>query len=67
MPRSTGKGATPKGVRTARVRLVDFKLNARRLLPKDHPLLLILKNVPDEVDAAELDARLPDWIALLEA
>jgi hypothetical protein len=49
-----------------KVLLRDFKANATRLLPSSHPLLKILKNIPDEMDLVELNARLPDWVALLE-
>ncbi len=49
-----------------KVRISAFKDAARRLLPRDHPLLRVLARTPDEVDAWELDARLGDWIALLE-
>jgi hypothetical protein len=53
-------------VRATKIRLREFKANSRRLLPPGHPLLKILANVPDELDAAELDYRIGDWIALLE-
>jgi len=61
-------GMTPaiENGRLPKIRLHDFKLNARRLLPADHPLLKILREVPDELDAIELDHRLGDWIALLD-
>jgi hypothetical protein len=49
------------------VRLSDFKLNSKRLLPSDHPLLKILAHVPDEISIAELNVRIDDWLALLEA
>ena len=49
------------------IRLHDFKQNARRLLPRNHPLLKILVNVPDELRASQLDGRVEDWLALLEA
>jgi hypothetical protein len=48
------------------VRLAEFKANSRKLLAPDHPLLRILDRVPDEMDSAELAARIEDWILLLE-
>jgi hypothetical protein len=61
------RASAPHPTKSVRVRLADFKENAKRLLPHGHPLLTILKNVPDEIDAVELDHRLDDWISLLEA
>lgn len=57
----------PEAPKVVRIRLHDFKLNARRLLPANHPLLAILKTVPDELpyDAA-LEGRLRDWLTLIE-
>jgi len=58
-----GHLATSESVRVA---LRDFKTNAVRLLPPGHPLLRVLRTVPDEMDANELGVRLPDWLVLLE-
>lgn len=64
MPKRTEPEATPRP--NPRVLLREFKANSFRLLPAAHPLLKILRNVPDEMGLLELDARLPDWLALLE-
>ena len=53
-------------VRSTTVLLHDFKTNVRRLLPADHPLLVIIARVPDELQTEEFAARAPDWLALLE-
>jgi hypothetical protein len=62
LPSPAGGDATAAGVK---LRIRDFKTNARRLLRADHPLLKILALTPDEVDARILDARIDDWLALL--
>jgi hypothetical protein len=48
------------------VHLHDFKLNAEHLLPRGHPLLKILKNVPDDVRLSHIAGRAEDWLVLLE-
>lgn len=48
------------------ISLVEFKVKARRLLPHHHPLLRILANAPDSIRASDLDARIGDWLTLLE-
>ena len=58
---------TPGAARGShRLQLVEFKANARRFLPPDHPLLLVLSRVPDVMDAVEFEHRVIDWITLLE-
>lgn len=47
------------------IRLREFKADARRLLPRDHPLLKVLRKVPDALSVAEFIVRVPDWIAIL--
>lgn len=54
------------GLRDVRVRVADFKVNARRLLPASHPLLKVLAATPDEMSPIELSIRLEGWLALLE-
>ena len=49
------------------VRLTEFKQNARRLLPPGHPVLTILKTVPDDLSIDDVRVLAPSIIALLEA
>ena len=49
------------------ISLVDLKQTARRLLPRGHPLNLILDRAPDECSPAELLVRLDSIVPLIEA
>jgi hypothetical protein len=55
-----------EAAKPVRIRLRDFKTNARRILPSGHPLLRVLSTVPDELNAADLRVMLPGWLVLLE-
>lgn len=66
------RGEMPR-VRQARngddpsVRITPFKVDARRLLPASHPLNRMLDRTPDVIRMSELNAKLDDWLAVLEA
>jgi hypothetical protein len=49
------------------IRITDFKETCARLLGPKHPVNLMLARTPDVLKASELDARLDDWLAVLEA
>lgn len=44
----------------------EFKRVAQRRLSRNHALLRILREVPDEVALPSLAERFPDWLRLLE-
>jgi hypothetical protein len=45
----------------------DLRTVTLRALGPDHPLYKILVRQPNEIPAAEFNARVSDWLILLEA
>jgi hypothetical protein len=58
--------APKRDTATVRIELREFKVNSLRLLPRDHPLNVLLSATPDTLTAAELDAQIDGWLALLD-
>lgn len=58
---------TRKSSTSPSIPLTEFKRTVVRVLPASHPLIAILRGVPESISAEELRVRLPDWLAVLEA
>jgi hypothetical protein len=58
----------PQPKRRARptIHVREFREDAVRLLPRRHPLLKVLRGVPDELTVEEFRVRVGDWLALLD-